>query len=112
MGSQKPVAIFFFMSTCPHCQVMHTPWDELESEKKDTQFYKVESEHVPEELGIHIFPEFVVAQNGKVKKSVGGEMSKDDLKTKLFGTSGGRRRTRVRRGRSRRLTRRGRKVAH
>ena len=109
MKSTKPVAIFFYMDTCPHCQVMHKPWDDLEKEMKDVDFEKVESEHVPGELGISGYPHFILIQDGKQKKKVGGEMSKEDLKSSLF--SGGRRRI-SKRSRSRRLSRRRGKVMH
>lgn len=109
MKSTKPVAIFFYMETCPHCQVMHKPWDDLAKEMKDVDFEKVESEHVPGELGISGYPHFILVQDGKKKKTLGGEMSKDDLKTQMF--SGGRRRVSKRR-RSLRLSRRRGKVAH
>ena len=108
MKSTKPVAIFFYMTSCPHCQVMHKPWDELAKDMKDVEFEKVESEHVPEELGISGFPHFVLIQDGKEKKSVGGEMSKEDLKTRLFSSAG----KRSKRHRTRRLARRRIKVAH
>jgi thiol-disulfide isomerase/thioredoxin len=107
MKSAKPVAIFFYMTTCPHCQVMHDPWDALEKEMKDVEFEKVESEHVPSELGIMGYPHFMLVQDGKEKNTAGGEMSKDDLKAKLFSGAG----KRSKRSRSRRLTRRRVKVA-
>jgi thiol-disulfide isomerase/thioredoxin len=107
MTSTKPVAVFFYMTSCPHCQVMHKPWGDLEKEMKDIEFEKVESEHVPSELGITGFPHFVLIRNGK-KKSAGGEMTKDDLKSKLFSGAG----RRSKRSSSRRLTRRTLKVAH
>lgn len=105
--STKPIAVFFYMNSCPHCQVMHKPWGDLEKEMKDIEFEKVESEHVPDELGISGFPHFVLIQNGK-KKSAGGEMSKEALKSKLFGSGG----SRVKRRRTRRLGGRRGKVAH
>ena len=108
MKSTKPVAIFFYMTTCPHCQVMHGPWEELAKDMKDVDFEKVESEHVPSELGIMGYPHFVLVQDGKEKKSAGGEMTKQDLKAKLFSGAG----KRSKRGRSRRLTRRRVKIAH
>jgi len=86
---------------------MHKPWGDLEKEMKDIEFEKVESEHVPDELGISGFPHFVLIQNGK-KKSAGGEMSKEGLKSKLFGSGG----SRVKRRRTRRLGSRRGKVAH
>ncbi len=108
MKSSKPVAIFFYMSTCPHCVVMHSPWNELAKDMKGVEFEKVESENVPGELGIMGYPHFVLVRDGKQKKSTGGEMSKDDLKSKLFGGAG----KRSKRVRSRRLTRRRVKVTH
>ena len=103
MKSTKPVAIFFYMSTCPHCTVMHSPWDKLAAEMKDVDFEKVESEHVPSDLGIMGYPHFVLVKDGKQKKTAGGEMSKDDLKSKLFSNAGkrskGNRSQRLRRSR-------------
>ena len=101
MKSTKPVAIFFYMSTCPHCTVMHSPWDKLSTEMKDVDFEKVESEHVPSDLGIMGYPHFVLVKDGKQKKTAGGEMTKDELKSKLFSSAG----KRSNRGRSRRLRR-------
>ncbi len=110
MKSSKPVAIFFYLNGCSHCEAMKQPWNELESEKSGVQFAKVESEHVPSEMGISGFPHFVLVENGKEKKVVGGEMPKEELKAKLFG--GGRRNRRTRRRYSRRATRRVRKSLH
>ena len=101
MKSTKPVAIFFYMSTCPHCTVMHSPWDKLASEMKDVDFEKVESENVPSELGIMGYPHFVLVKDGKQAKTAGGEMTKDELKSKLF-SSAGKRSNRVRSQRFRR----------
>lgn len=98
MKSTKPVAIFFYMSTCPHCTVMHSPWDKLSDEMKDVDFEKVESEHVPSDLGIMGYPHFVLVKDGKQKKTAGGEMTKDELKSKLF-SSAGKRSRRLRRSR-------------
>ena len=98
MKSKKPVAIFYYAAWCPHCKVMHEPWEELEKSSSGTDFYKMESEDIPDELGISGYPHFVYVKDGKVKGTVSGEMSKEDLKSKLLGGSrGGRRRTRARR---------------
>lgn len=110
LKSQTPVAVFYFMETCPHCIPMHTPWDELSREKSDTKFVKIESADIPSEMGISGFPHFEVVGNGP-KKQADGQMSKEDLKSKLFGSKlGGRllRRTgrKTRRLRARRNTRR------
>lgn len=116
MKSDEPVAIFYYAAWCPHCKVMHKPWSELEKEEKGkTKFVKMESENIPDDLGISGFPHFVLVKNGSVAKTVDGEMPKKDLKEKLLGGSGvglafangGRRRTRARR-----LRRTVRKVTH
>ena len=100
--SGKPIAIFFYMDGCPHCDKMKKPWDDLEKEVPHTDFCKIESSKVPSELGITGFPHFEVHSKSKKKKVVDGSSSKEELKKKLFGT-GGRRRTRRR---TLRLTRR------
>jgi thiol-disulfide isomerase/thioredoxin len=106
--SGKPVAVFFYMETCPHCIPMHEPWGELEKEIPHMEFCKIESSKVPSEMGITGFPHFEVYKDSKKTKSVDGQRSKKDLKKDLFGGSGGRRRTK--RHRTRRLVRRGRKA--
>jgi thioredoxin-like negative regulator of GroEL len=117
MHSDEPVAIFYYAAWCPHCKVMHEPWNELEKEEKGkTKFVKMESEDIPSELGISGYPHFVMVKSGKVQAEASGEMSKDQLKQKLLGGSGvglafangGRRR----RTRSRRARRTVRKIAH
>lgn len=101
MSSKEPVAIFYYASWCPHCKVMHEPWNELEKEEKGkAKFYKMESEDIPSEIGITGYPHFVMVKEGKVKSQASGEMSKDELKKKLLGgflLGGRRRRTRSRR---------------
>jgi thiol-disulfide isomerase/thioredoxin len=89
--SGKPVAIFFYMDGCPHCDAMKKPWDDLEKEVGRMEFVKIESSKVPSDMGITGFPHFEV--HGKAKKVADGSSSKAELKKKLFGT-GGRRRTR------------------
>lgn len=98
LESKEPVAIFFYMTTCPHCQVMHGPWDDLAASMPDVKFVKVESENVPSDLAISGFPHFKMVRDGKEVASADGEMGKDELKKKLTGAG--------RRRRSRRLTRR------
>jgi thiol-disulfide isomerase/thioredoxin len=107
LDSKEPVVIFYYMETCPHCKVMHKPWNELEKEEPNTKFVKIESAEIPSDMGISGFPHFQKRKGKKVEKEVGGEMTKEDLKKKLFGGFGGKR---TRRRRARRLTRRGRKV--
>jgi len=117
MSSEEPVAIFYYAAWCPHCKAMHQPWKELEKEDGGkTKFVKMESEDIPSELGISGYPHFVFVRGGRVQKETDGEMSKDELKQKLFGGSGvglafangGRRR----RGRTLRRRRTVRKVMH
>ena len=102
LKSEQPVVLFFWLDGCGHCEAMKQPYSELQKEMPNMKFYKVESEHVPEELGITGFPQFIRVQDGKQVKSVGGEMPKSELKAKLLG---GGRRKRTRRNRTRRLRR-------
>jgi thioredoxin-like negative regulator of GroEL len=114
MKSQEPVAIFYYAAWCPHCKVMHEPFEQLEKEDKGkTKFVKMESEDIPDEFGISGYPRFVKVESGKVKKQVDGEMSKDELKSKLLdgGLRGGKRRL-SRRRLTRRLRRGTRKSSH
>lgn len=103
MKSSTPVAIFYYAEWCPHCQVMHEPWKQLEKEDGGkTKFVKMESEDIPSELGISGYPHFVFVKGGQVQAQASGEMSKDELKQKLLGgfaNGGRRRRTRTRRNR-------------
>jgi thiol-disulfide isomerase/thioredoxin len=39
--SGKPIAIFFYMDGCPHCDKMKKPWDDLEKEVPHTDFCKI-----------------------------------------------------------------------
>ena len=109
---QQPFTlVLVYADWCPHCKVMHEPWSELESERKDVKFFKMESEAIPSDIGISGYPTFVFVKNGEVTATTSGEMSKEDLKSKLFGGSlafanGGRRRH------TRRLRRTRRKVVH
>jgi thiol-disulfide isomerase/thioredoxin len=112
MESKNPVAIFFYMTTCPHCQVMHEPWENLAKETSDVEFVKAESSVVPSALGISGFPHYVMIRDGKEEKSADGEMTKEELKSKLLSRGGRRRRSvRTQRRRSRRFARRVVKVA-
>jgi hypothetical protein len=106
LDSDEPVAIFYYMSACRHCKVMHEPWDELEKDEPNIKFVKIESAEIPSEMGISGFPHFEKRHGKKVKK-VDGKMTKEDLKKKLFGGLGGKR---TRRRRASRLTRRRRKA--
>lgn len=103
MKSSSPVAIFYYASWCPHCQVMHEPWKQLEKEDGGkTKFVKMESEDIPSDLGIGGYPHFVFVKEGQVQSEVSGEMPKDELKQKLLGgfaNGGSRRRSRTRRNR-------------
>jgi len=84
MKSKEPVAIFYYAAWCPHCKVMHEPWQELEKEEKGkAKFVKMESEDIPSELGISGYPHFVMVKGGRVQAQASGEMSKDELKQKL-----------------------------
>jgi hypothetical protein len=105
MTSSEPVAVFFYMPGCPHCEKMERPWKELGGEMKDVRFVIIKSDLAPPEVQAGGFPQFKLVKGGQVVAKADGEMSKEQLKQALFGSRGGRRR-------ARRLTRRGRKVAH
>lgn len=102
LTSSKPVLIFFYLEGCPHCERMDPIWSELEQETPGIEFVKVESASVPAELGISGFPKFIKIQGGKQVASVDGEVSKDELKSKLVSSVGGRRRRSSRLKRTRR----------
>jgi thiol-disulfide isomerase/thioredoxin len=105
LKSSKPLAIFMYMTSCGHCQAMHEPWSALAKDTPNIQFAKVNSELVPDEMGITGYPYFVMVKDGATKKTSVGQMDKDELKKNLLG--GGRRH----KGRNtRRVTRRVRKV--
>ena len=102
LKSKNPVVIFFYLDGCGHCEAMKQPYSDLEKETPNMKFYKVESANVPEELGISGFPEFRKIQNGKQVLSASGEMTKEELKKRLLGGAGRKRRS-TRRNRTRRL---------
>ena len=106
LRSQEPVAIFFYMNGCHHCEAMKKPWSNLAKKHSGIKFVKIEQTNTPDHLGIKGFPHFVTVEGGKQKKSVGGEMSEEDLEKKLFGSNGLLGGKRTRRLRPRRLRRR------
>ena len=98
-----PLAIFFYMDGCPHCEKMMEPWDKLQLKREREMFIKVESKNIPKEFGISAFPHFELIKHGEKVKTVDGAMEIGELERRLFdGKSGGRRRrTRVRKTRRR-----------
>jgi len=107
LKSSKPVAIFFYMDGCPHCEAMKPIWNQLENENPSIEFVEIESANVPSDLGIVGYPKFMKIEGGKQVGNADGEMTKEELKATLL-KSGGRRR----RNRSRRLRRTRRKTLH
>jgi hypothetical protein len=110
LDSPERVAIFFYSAMCGHCHQMQEPWNELEKEEPSIKFVKVEANNITPKgkavLKTQGFPEFQVREGKKLKKSAGGSQPKEELKKKLFGTRGGKRR------RSLRLAGRVRKTRH
>lgn len=104
MKSMTPVAVFFYMDGCPHCDRMKQPWSELEKKHKDVKMVKVESKNVPDDSEITGFPHFELVKNGKKIKVVDGEMDEGELDEKLFGGKSGGRRRRTRSRKTRRRT--------
>jgi len=105
MTSSEPVAVFFYLPGCPHCEHMEQPWKELGDEMKGVQFVVVKSDLAPPDVQQGGYPQFKLVKGGQIVAKADGEMSKAQLKEELFGLRGARRR-------ARRLTRRRRKVAH
>jgi len=93
MASSKPVAIFFYMDGCPHCETMKPIWSALEKDG-NMEFGQVESANVPSDMGIYAFPKFIKVKDGK-QTVADGEMSKGELRSKLFVSGGRRTRTRL-----------------
>lgn len=85
LKSKEPVAIFFYMNGCGHCEAMHTPWNNLSKKKGGMKFAKMESGSIPDELGVGGYPEFRLAEGGKYVKVVSGRMPESQLKDSLFG---------------------------
>ena len=92
LTSSKPVAVVFYLTGCPHCEVMDPIWSSLEKDYPAVEFLKAESAAVPPALGISGFPTFMKIEGGTIAARLNGEMTRDDLKSKLLGKSGGRRR--------------------
>lgn len=110
LHSSKPVAIFYYMETCPHCRVMHQPWSELSKSKPNVSFAKIESDNVPDSMNITGYPHYQFVDGGRVVKTASGEKSKEELGRELFG--GVLRGGRTRRRNASRLRSRRRKVRH
>jgi thiol-disulfide isomerase/thioredoxin len=104
LKSSGKIVVFYFWDSCPHCQVMHEPYEELEKDHKDVKFVKVETKNIPKKLGKSSFPEFEFREDKKVKAKAAGSMSKEELNKQLFGGANGGRRRRTRTRRLRRRT--------
>ena len=95
LKSKEPVAIFFYMNGCGHCEAMHTPWDHLSKKKGGMVFAKMESGTIPDKLGVGGYPEFRLAKGGKFVKVASGRMPESQLAGALFG-GGNRSRRKIR----------------
>jgi thioredoxin 1 len=89
--SKVPVMIIYYASWCPHCKSMMSTWDDVASSVSGkADVYKIESEHTKE---ANSFPTSKLYKKGKLVETIeGGGQTIDELKTKLFSLSGGKRR--------------------
>ena len=113
--NKKGVVIFFFMDGCGHCEATRPAWEQLSRSGFPLEFAEVESSVVSPEFGIRGFPHFhLVDSKGRVKKVDGEKTSKSELANSLGLKRILFRPRNTRRGgrKSRRLSRRVRKVLH
>ena len=114
---EKPIIIFFHMSSCGHCARTMPHWKKLVQDKSrfglnDVKMVSVERSAIPDEANVNGFPHFYIVNKKGRKSSVDGEKnSEESLAADLLKSFklGGRR---TRRRHSRRLVRRVRKTRH
>lgn len=76
------VVIDFFATWCGPCKMLSPVMDEISSELKDVNFYKIDvdkNEDVAMEYGIMSIPTIIIFKDGKVVNSIVGLKSKDEL---------------------------------
>ncbi|MFA6033495.1 MAG: thioredoxin family protein [Myxococcota bacterium] len=90
LQAKQPVMVMFFLPTCPHCQRMQQPVDELTREmsaqleifKMDVSEYKVQAI----KYGVGGVPTFIMFKGGENVATTVGEMPKADLKSWIEGS--------------------------
>lgn len=76
------VVIDFFATWCGPCKMLSPVMDEISSELKNVNFYKIDvdkNEDVAMEYGIMSIPTIIIFKDGKVVNSIVGLKSKDEL---------------------------------
>ena len=78
----KKVVVDCFATWCGPCRMLSPIVDEVAKENSDTEFYKLDiddAEKISREYGIMSIPTILVFEEGKLKNTHVGFMSKEDL---------------------------------
>ena len=103
--STSPKVVYYFMEGCPYCEKTTPLLQKIKKMKYPYKFYDVETSNIPEEFGIHGFPQFHIREkDGSVRVVEGSRETVKELQDalKLKKSGGGLKRTR-RRSSTRRL---------
>ena len=82
----KPFFIFYYWSRCPHCHEFAPEFKKMSKDDEDDEedYYAIESNDIPGELGIHSFPTVILYdEDGKEQERVVG-CHKKEQEEKLF----------------------------
>lgn len=78
----KKVVVDCFATWCGPCRMLSPIVDEVAKENSDIEFYKLDvddAENISREYGIMSIPTILVFEEGKLKNTHVGFMSKEDL---------------------------------
>ena len=78
----KKVLVDCYADWCGPCKMLGPIIDQLSTEVKDTEFYKInvdEDEEISTEYGISAIPNMLFFENGELKTQIVGLRSKDDI---------------------------------
>lgn len=85
---EKPVVIEFFALWCPKCAMMNPIYEKIaRTLRNEIVFYKVDVDHAMRqvaELGIEIYPTFIVYHKGKILGYTAGVLSESVLKARIL----------------------------